>query len=253
MNTSIVPGELPPYASHRPSGDRAGVIKQDRAERIEIGAAVEVRVGGGLFRRHVDRRADGDPGAGQPTIGGRGDRAGDPEIGEDRLAIRQQDILGLDVAVHDVAPMGGAECAGRGSGDPDRVGDRQGTVPVEPVTKRFTRHEGHHEVELPFGLAGIVDREDVGVSESRGYFDLAKEALGAEACRHLGSEHFHRDLAPVFEIVREVDRGHPAGPNLVLEAVAVRQRCAETVQRSRHQARVWAQDTAGPQASPSRR
>ena len=51
--------------------------------------------------------------------------------------------------------------------------------------------------------------------------DLAQEALGPEGVDQLGTEHLYGDLAIMLEVVREIDRGHPARPELTLDAVAV--------------------------------
>ena len=51
--------------------------------------------------------------------------------------------------------------------------------------------------------------------------DLAQEALGPEGVGQRGAEHLHGYLALVLEVVREIDRGHPARPELTLDAVAV--------------------------------
>ena len=51
--------------------------------------------------------------------------------------------------------------------------------------------------------------------------DLAQKALWAEGVDQLRPENFHGYLALVLEIVREVDRGHPARTELALKTVAV--------------------------------
>ena len=51
--------------------------------------------------------------------------------------------------------------------------------------------------------------------------DLAEEPLGAERVGEFGVEDLDRDRAIVLEIVREVDGGHAALPELALDAVAV--------------------------------
>ena len=48
-----------------------------------------------------------------------------------------------------------------------------------------------------------------------------KEPLGAEYRGELGMKDLDRDLAVVLEIVRQVDRRHPARAELALDAVAV--------------------------------
>jgi hypothetical protein len=70
------------------------------------------------------------------------------------------------------------------------------------------------------GLAGVEDREDVGVLEPGGEVDLALEALGAEARRELGVEHLERDGTPVLEVAGEENRGHATASELALDRVA---------------------------------
>ncbi len=54
--------------------------------------------------------------------------------------------------------------------------------------------------------------------------DLDHEALGAEHGGQLRLEDLDRDLAVVLEILRQVDRGHAAGAEFALDAVAIGQR-----------------------------
>ena len=51
-----------------------------------------------------------------------------------------------------------------------------------------------------------------------------EEPLGADHGGELGAQHLERDLAIVPEVVRQVDRGHPALAQLALDPVAVGQR-----------------------------
>ena len=54
--------------------------------------------------------------------------------------------------------------------------------------------------------------------------DLAEEPLAAERGAELGVQDLDGDVAVVPEVVREVDRGHAAGAELALDAVAVGER-----------------------------
>ena len=57
--------------------------------------------------------------------------------------------------------------------------------------------------------------------------DLGEEPLGAERGGEILMQDFDGDAALVFEIAREVDGGHPALPELPLDAVAVGERISE--------------------------
>jgi hypothetical protein len=57
----------------------------------------------------------------------------DPEIGHQRLAIVEQDVLGLDVAMDNALGMGVVQRAGHLAADPYRLGDRQLALALEAV------------------------------------------------------------------------------------------------------------------------
>ena len=69
--------------------------------------------------------------------------------------------------------------------------------------------------------------------ETRGDLDLGQKSLGAEHGGELGPEHLERDLAVVLDVAREVDRGHAAGAELALDAVAVGECGGEARDRAR--------------------
>ena len=57
--------------------------------------------------------------------------------------------------------------------------------------------------------------------------DLGDEPLGAEHCGELRLQDFDGDLALVFDIVREIDRRHPARTQLALDAIAIGHRTSD--------------------------
>ena len=57
--------------------------------------------------------------------------------------------------------------------------------------------------------------------QARGEPDLAHETLPSERLGQIGVEHFHRDVAVVPDVAREVHRGHAARAELALDAVAL--------------------------------
>jgi len=166
------------------------------------------------------RRAERHPGLRHPGAGaGGGER--DAEVGHQRAAVVQQDVLRLDVAVDDPLPVGVVKRARHLAGDPHRIGDRQLLLPRQPVPQRFPLHVRHHVEQEAVGLAAVVQRQDVGVLEVGGGGDLGDEALGADHGGQFGAEDLDGDLAPVLEVLGEVHGGHAAGAELPLDAVAV--------------------------------
>ena len=67
-----------------------------------------------------------------------------------------------------------------------------------------------------------MHRKDVRVLKRGRDVDLAKEPLGTEPDRQLGSDHFDCDIAPVLEIAGVIDHRHSAMADLAVEAVAAR-------------------------------
>ena len=58
--------------------------------------------------------------------------------------------------------------------------------------------------------------------------DLAEKPLGPEGEDQRGADHLYRDFAFVLDVVREIDRGHPARAELAVDAVAVCQRALQS-------------------------
>ena len=56
--------------------------------------------------------------------------------------------------------------------------------------------------------------------EVGGGLDLGQETLGPYDCCQFRLEHLERDLPLVLEVIRQVDRRHPALTDLALDTVA---------------------------------
>ena len=94
-------------------------LEEHDAQRVEVGLRPD-RVAERLLGRDVVRRAEHPAVGRQPLLV---ERAGDPEVGDLGRALHvDEDVLRLDVAVHDVARV---RCAERPR-DLDRVGDGLG-------------------------------------------------------------------------------------------------------------------------------
>ena len=128
----------------------------------------------------------------------RGER--DAEVGDQRAAVVQQDVLGLDVAVDHAVPVRVVERVGDLARDPHRVVDRELLLAVEPVAERLALDERHDVVEEAVGLARVEQREDVRMLQIGGELDLGEEPLGAEHRGELGVQHLERDVAVVPQV-----------------------------------------------------
>ena len=147
----------------------------------------------------------------------------------------QQDVLRLDVAMHDAAAMGVVERTRHLGGNADRIRNRELLVPRQPVAEGLALDVGH-DVEQQSGVvrregvgsrhaghAAVEQGQDVRVLEVGGGLDLGQEALGADDGGEFGAEDLDGDGAIVLEVVGQVDRGHAALAELALDAVAVGQ------------------------------
>ena len=76
-------------------------LVQHAAEAVHVTPTIDVDVAGSLLGAHVGRRAEHQPGIGELVAAGRDDRPGNPEVGDDRLSVGQEDVFGLDVSMHD--------------------------------------------------------------------------------------------------------------------------------------------------------
>src|SRR6185312_11878407 len=79
----------------------------------------------------------------------------------------------------------------------------------------------HRDVELAVRLAGLVDRDHVGVLDRRRHARLALEALPEpRVAGQLGGDHLHRDGPTQAHLLGAVDDAHAAAAELGLDAAA---------------------------------
>ena len=77
----------------------------------------------------------------------RAGRERDAEVGDHGLALVQQDVLRLDVAVDHALQVRVMERGGDLPDDADRLVDRELPLAGEPLPQRLARDEGHDVVE----------------------------------------------------------------------------------------------------------
>jgi hypothetical protein len=96
------------------------------AERPEIARGARLAVPG-PFGRHVRRRADQHPGAGDRRVTG---RRGQPEVAEHdpTILLRDEHVAGLDVAVQHAAAMRGPQRGQHAEADPGDRGHVQSSL-----------------------------------------------------------------------------------------------------------------------------
>jgi hypothetical protein len=74
----------------------------------------------------------------------------------------------------------------------------------------------------------------VGVLELGRDLDLAEKALSAERGGEVFAQDLNRDLAVVLQVMGQVDGGHATAAELTLDAVAIGQRTAQSLEEIRH-------------------
>jgi hypothetical protein len=104
--------------------------------------------------------------------------------------------------------------------------------------ERLSVHVWHRVVEEAAGVAGVVQRKDVGVLQACSGPDLLVESFGSEDGREIRAQDLERDWAEVLEIAGEVYRGHSTAPELSLERVSVGEKRLKEGQRLRHVGRL---------------
>src|SRR5438445_11347924 len=87
-------------------------------------------------------------------------------------------------------------------------------VPVEPIPDRLDLDVRHDVVEEAIGLTRVVERQDVGMIEAGGGFDLAQKPFRPERGREIRPQHLDRDPATMLQVLSEVQRRHPTAPEL---------------------------------------
>ena len=92
----------------------------------------------------------------------------------------EQDVVGLDVAVHDAVAVRVVQRLGHLAGEPDGVLDRQLDFALQPVAQGLALDVGHRVPEPACCLARVEHGQDVRVLEPGRGLDLAQEALRAE-------------------------------------------------------------------------
>ncbi len=192
-------------------------LVEDDAERVEVGARVDL-ASLGLLGREVLRRADDRARLGHLARAG----ARDPEVRHLHAALAvDEDVVRLDVAVHDAVPVCEAQRREDLARVLDRDVDRRGAAADDQLLQRAAVEELHRDVVGVLRLAAVVDRDDVRVVERGGVLGLAAEALDELVVVPVTAvEDLDRDAAAELLVLGEVDVGHPAGAELALDPVA---------------------------------
>jgi hypothetical protein len=104
--------------------------------------------------------------------------------------------------VNDVVPVSVSQRGGNGAGDPECRIEGKLALAGEAVAQGLAPGVGHHEVEQPVTLAGVMHRQDLGMGQPSGDADLAQEALGLVGMAAAGQQDLDGHLTAVFQVLR---------------------------------------------------
>ena len=208
------------------------------AERVDVGAMVDVGVAGGLLGRHVGRRADGRAKRRErfafAAIARGTQGLGDAEVGHDCGASREEHVVRLDVAMDDATLVGVLERARDVAEDANGVGDRERRLLRKAKSKRLALHERHRVVRQAVDVTGGEHGDDVRLLERSGHPDLPLEPVGADAGGELGREHLDDDASAEAHFVSDEDARHASTTEFTLEGVGAAKRCLNLILKVFH-------------------
>ena len=210
--------------------------KSGRGEREQIGAPVDLVVAPrGLLRRHERRRAERDAVHGHraPLEQPRKAEIEHLDAVSAHAGTRDEDVVRLDVAVHDPAVVRNLEHLEDHVGDHEKVtlGDRQPTM--GPPLERLTHEQLHDQVRR--AVVGAA-RDDVVVEhldDARVFDAIGGVTLAEEPTAHIlvlcvaVVEHLHGGARPVA-MQPGVHCTHPADAEQALELPLVVENLADT-------------------------
>jgi hypothetical protein len=197
----------------------------DDGERILVAASVDA-VGADLLGGHVEGGAEDGAGHGH----GVGDELGDAEVGDLQAPVRgDEEVGGFDVAVDDALGVGVVEAFGSlaeeleddgGSGGADLVEQGGESAPGDVLHG----DEGDGFAGAHFGVADLVDGDDVGMGEPAGGLGFALEALlHVAALGFVGDvvefDGLEGDVAADDGVEAAVDDAHAAAAELLTHFV----------------------------------
>ena len=182
----------------------------DRCERVDVGARVDAAGGVHLLGRHVLRRTDDQ---GEPAR--ERERLGHAEVGHDKPGLAggaglEQQVLRLDVAVHDAHPVQHVEALRR---LPDDVGHllRGQRSTLDEVPDGALVGVRHDEVGPLVVLPDVIDAYDVvGVGPAQHARLLEKPVADVGSLRPVLRQSLDGDERVERLVAVEPDRGEPA-------------------------------------------
>ncbi len=208
-------GQVMGRALREIAGER---VVEREAKGVDVGARVAApagqHLGGGVGERTGERAAPGDA---ELTV-----ELGGAEVGQPRPAVGiEQDVLRLDVAMEDAAPVGRGQGGGHVAAEAHHRVTVEAALLGDPHLQVGTAHVFHDD-EAPRPLLEEVEhRDDVRVREAADRLHLAPHPL-ARHLRRGGRRHqqLERDLRVELAVAGEVHDRVTAPPDLAHDLVS---------------------------------
>ena len=204
----MLPGDVDGGVA-RDGGTTGEHLVEHEPDGVEVGAGVG-RAVLDLLGREVGDGAE--EGAGASGRGRRAHRAGEAEVGHLHVPLgRDEDVLGLDVAVQDVAAMGRAGALEDRGDEVERLARGEGALLLEEVAQGLPIDELHREEEETVVLTLVEHADDVRVRQPR-----RRPRLPAESPDELGvageidAHDLEGDLSIEAGVEGRVDAAHAA-------------------------------------------
>ena len=209
-------------------------LVKDAAEREDVRSMVGL-LSSGLLGRHVSHRAENGSRIRlcdsrrrvRQTAIRRLDLCCQTEVEDlDPTVGRDEEVLGLDVAMRDPLVVRGCETGG----DLARVLDGftlRKCTSLQPPPQCLALEQFRHRVRGAMVRAQVENREDVGMREGGHGLGLPLEPREAvRVAREEVGEDFDRNITIQLRVARPIDLAHPPGADLVEDVVDTEARAA---------------------------
>ncbi len=210
------------------------LIEHD-SEGPDIAARVDlVDLAARLLGGHVVGAADDGPVGRRAAPGGRGGHLGDPEVddlGDARpLLIDDDDVLGLQVSMHDAPLVGGRERARDRQQQRDELRFRELAPAIEHLAQALAAQQLHDDEGVSeLARAEIEDAHRRRVLQPRRRVGLALDTRGRIVRLQLAVDQLHRDVDVEGEVASPPDRAHAAFAHQLGQPVLLRDDVTDVV------------------------